>query len=217
MPARKAIVASAGALGALAATQRLATAVAGTRTPADVAVDMPGDDLVPAAGVVLDRATVLPAPAERVWPWLVQLGKERAGWYFPRSVERAIPPGRRGLRRIDPRWQQHDVGDRVPDWGLGNPLLELVDKQPPSSLVYLSLRDRAGGHGWPADPDAPTVLRMSWVLHLSDLTGDRSRLHLRVRAAAGGRVLRHLADPLDTATVLGLFAGLRERVGGQDQ
>lgn len=217
MTARRTLLASAGAFGAFAAAQRVARAVAGTRIPADVAVEMPGDDLVPTPGVVLDRATVLPAPAEHVWPWLVQLGKQRAGWYLPRSVERVIPPGRRGLRQIEPRWQSHDVGDRIPDWGPGSPLLELVDAQPPSTLVYLSLRDRADGQRWPAEPDAPTVLRMSWVLHLSDLTGDRSRLHLRVRATAEGWLLRHLADPLDTATVLGLFAGLRERLAAAEQ
>ena len=55
---------------------------------------LPGDDLV-VADVVMDRGFDLPAPPDEVWPWLVQLGKRRAGWYLPGSVERLVPPSRR--------------------------------------------------------------------------------------------------------------------------
>src|ERR1700722_5204720 len=44
----------------------------------------PGDALVAPADVVMDRAFTVPGPVEQVWPWLVQLGKRRAGWYLPR-------------------------------------------------------------------------------------------------------------------------------------
>ena len=77
---------------------------------------LPGDDLV-AADVVMDRGFDLPAPPEDVWPWLVQLGKRRAGWYLPASVERLVPPSRRALRHVEPRWLVHEVGDVIPDWG----------------------------------------------------------------------------------------------------
>ena len=54
-------------------------------TDDEVAASLPGDAIVPDARVVIDRATTLAAPPERVWPWIVQLGKRRAGWYFPRG------------------------------------------------------------------------------------------------------------------------------------
>ena len=50
----------------------------------------------------MDRAFTLDAPVELVWPWFVQLGKRRAGWYLPRRIERFIPPPRRAIRTIDP-------------------------------------------------------------------------------------------------------------------
>jgi hypothetical protein len=59
--------------------------------PEDVARGLPGDDLIPRPDVVMDRAFDLPAPSEEVWPWFVQLGKKRAGWYLPRNVERFSP------------------------------------------------------------------------------------------------------------------------------
>ena len=60
-------------------------------TPAEWAATLPGDDLVDPADVVMDRAFSLPAPPDTVWPWLVQLGKRRAGWYLPRWVDRVLP------------------------------------------------------------------------------------------------------------------------------
>ncbi|HEY2192382.1 MAG TPA: hypothetical protein VGH76_08775 [Actinomycetospora sp.] len=57
-------------------------------TPDEVAARLPGDDLVPDAQVTMDRAFDLPAVPEILWPWLAQLGKQRAGWYLPAGVER---------------------------------------------------------------------------------------------------------------------------------
>src|SRR6476469_5142595 len=70
-----------------------------------------GDELVAPAHVVMDRAFTVPGPPEAVFPWFVQLGKQRAGWYLPRSVERFVPTGRRALRHLDPRYQDLRVGD----------------------------------------------------------------------------------------------------------
>jgi hypothetical protein len=41
---------------------------------------MPGDDLIPGAASTT-RAVTVAAPPEQVWPWLVQLGYGRGGWY----------------------------------------------------------------------------------------------------------------------------------------
>jgi hypothetical protein len=36
---------------------------------------LPGDELLPAAALIMDRQARLPAAPEQVWPWLLQLGK----------------------------------------------------------------------------------------------------------------------------------------------
>ena len=69
-------------------------------TASERSAALPGDGLVAPADVVMDRAFSLPAPPDVVWPWLVQLGKRRAGWYLPRWVERLVPRSRRGLRHL---------------------------------------------------------------------------------------------------------------------
>ncbi len=50
----------------------------------------------------MDRAFTLDAPVDVVWPWFVQLGKQRSGWYLPRKLERLIPSRRHALRSIEP-------------------------------------------------------------------------------------------------------------------
>ncbi len=65
---------------------------------------MAGDGIIARPDVVMDRAVTVAAPPAAVWPWLVQLGKKRAGWYLPAAAERFVPPRRRAAWRIDPAW-----------------------------------------------------------------------------------------------------------------
>jgi len=50
-------------------------------TAAEVAGSMPGDALLPRAQFRATRAITIDAPPEAVWPWLVQVGCQRAGFY----------------------------------------------------------------------------------------------------------------------------------------
>ena len=63
------------------AAPRWLAAVEATR--AEIDGPLLGDDVVPEPDVVMDRAFTLAATPEQTWPWLVQLGKQRAGWYLP--------------------------------------------------------------------------------------------------------------------------------------
>lgn len=170
--------------------------------PDEVAARLPGDGIVPDAQVTMDRAFDLPAPPETVWPWLAQLGKNRAGWYFPTWVERAIPPRRRALRRIDPTLQHLAPGAVVDDWGGRDATFTIVDHTPPTTLVHRSERG---------------ALRISWAIVVRP-DDDGSRVHLRFRIAGVRRVwlVRTGGELMDLATVAGLAAGLRERVAGPE-
>lgn len=174
-------------------------------TDAEIAAPLPGDDLVAGARVVIDRAATLPAPPEAVWPWLVQLGRRRAGWYLPVWIEAVLPRGRRGLRRLDPRWQNLAVGDVIPDWGGADATFEVALLEPPRALVHRSERGRRG-----RDP-----IELSWALVLTPVPAG-TRLHLRLRISALGRrapaLLATAGGLVDLATVAPLFAGLTERL-----
>ncbi|MEV6492875.1 hypothetical protein AB0M20_30275, partial [Actinoplanes sp. NPDC051633] len=79
-------------------------------TPAEVAAPMPGDDLLPGAQYRATRAITVNAPPAEVWPWLVQVGVGRGGWYADDLLDNL---GRPSLRRIVPALQDLHVGQRL--------------------------------------------------------------------------------------------------------
>ena len=64
------------------------------------------------------RSRVIDAPPAAVWPWLVQMGYDRGGWYAIDVLEKAFGVGRfatgRSARRVEPSLQGLTVGDRMP-------------------------------------------------------------------------------------------------------
>ena len=190
---------------------------------ADIARSLPGDELIPDPELEIDRASVIGASAADLWPWIVQLGKGRAGWYMPRAIERLAvwPPRKRASRTIVEDLQSLAPGDRVADWGPGDPLFEVVSLEPARALVYLSRRDRTHEWGWPAaDAPATDVMAFSWALVIEPVDAGSSRLHIRLRGGFGRRgPLRPLAAAFgglfDYVTIVLLFAGLRERLASQ--
>lgn len=50
-------------------------------TDAEVSGPVPGDEIVPKASFNATRAITIEAPPEQVWPWIVQMGYRRAGFY----------------------------------------------------------------------------------------------------------------------------------------
>ena len=51
-----------------------------------------GDDIVPKPQVVTNHAITIDAPRDCVWPWLVQMGWRRAGWYTAYWIDKAAIP-----------------------------------------------------------------------------------------------------------------------------
>ncbi len=163
---------------------------------------LPGDELIPDANVVFDRSRELAATPEEIWPWLVQLGKRRAGWYLPATVERFLPPSRRAARALDPGWLALRVGERIPDYGGPNAQLEVASFAVAQALVY-----RAERRGAP----------FSWALTLEPLAPGRTRAHLRFRGRLKSVGWRHRAiawigDQFDRITGELMLRGLEERV-----
>ena len=175
-------------------------------TAEEVARELPGDEVVPDAMVVMDRAFTLRGSAADVWPWFVQLGKRRAGWYLTGAVERAIPRSRRALRRLDPEFLGLRVGDVIPDCGGRDATFQVVRLEPPGVLVHRSTRG---------------ATNLSWAIVLRDVgtvEEPRTRVALRLRLSPVRHVwlARTAGGLIDALTIIALAAGLRERLAGGD-
>jgi hypothetical protein len=74
--------------------------------------DLPGDELLP-QGRSTTYAISIAAPAESVWPWLVQIGRGRGGFYTYTAIERLLGADIDNLDRIDPGLQTLKPEDRI--------------------------------------------------------------------------------------------------------
>jgi hypothetical protein len=141
-------------------------------------LQLPGDGIVEDPEVVTDHAITIDAPPAAVWPWLVQMGWGRGGWYTARWVDRLLfPANAASADRIIPELQDIDVGTFIPD---GPPhtecglIVEQIERERAlvlhsNSHLPKSWRDHA-------------TLDWSWAFVLTPLDdGRRTRFHFRSR------------------------------------
>jgi hypothetical protein len=79
-------------------------------TDAEVKRSMPGDEIVGKPSFNATRAVTIHAPAQNIYPWIVQMGVTRAGWY---SYDLLDNLGRRSAESILPEHQNIQVGDLI--------------------------------------------------------------------------------------------------------
>ncbi len=83
-------------------------------TAADRATHLPGDQVVPVAHYRIDHGITINAPVASVWPWLIQIGQDRGGFYSYTRLENAVGAQITNADRIVPAWQTRLVGELVP-------------------------------------------------------------------------------------------------------
>jgi hypothetical protein len=119
------------------------------------ALALPGDAPNRNPALEIQHAVTVNAPPEAVWPWLMQLGQDRAGFYSYDWLERAFGVDVRNVTEIRPEWQHRATGDRVratqPDYlggVLGRDLGWTVNELQPGRAMVL--------HPWGAFVLLPT-------------------------------------------------------------
>jgi hypothetical protein len=131
-------------------------------TDEEVAAPMPGDDLVPGCQYRTTRAVTINAPPRSVWPWLVQVGVGKAGFY---SLDLLDNLGRPSAAEILPEHQSLVVGQ----WVAMTPkpstatAFKVHSFEPERMLVW-------------AKPDS------TWVWRLTGHPAGSTRLVTRIRA-----------------------------------
>ena len=140
---------------------------------------LPGDELVHHPTVVTNHAVTIPAPPDRVWPWLVQMGWHRGGWYTARWVDRLLFPANwPSATELVPELQRPlTVGDRIPDGPPDTAWFVVEHVDPPHLLVLHSTTHLPAA--WRAR--LGVSIDWAWTFTLADAHNGGTRLLLRVR------------------------------------
>jgi hypothetical protein len=176
-------------------------------TKAECGRRLPGDELVAEPADVTTRAVTIHAPAEQVWPWLAQIGQDRAGLYSYDWLENLLGLRIHSVGEIHEEWQHLQVGDTV-------------------RLVPAGWLGMRGGVALPVarvDPGRALVLRQQppalpwnavWSFHLVPKGPARCRLISRSRSARRGRLARlaaQLMDPIALVMTRRMLLGIKAR------
>lgn len=160
--------------------------------------ELPGDDVVADAHVELTHAIEIDAPAAAVWPYLLQMGRGRAGWYSWDALDNGGAPS---APVVVPALQDVEVGDVLPTGDDPREGYAVLALDAPRALVLGVRMDRARKTSVAAGaPDPTKLLHVSWAFVLDELGADACRLTTRVRGRATPRafevVMGRIVNPV---------------------
>lgn len=171
-------------------------------TEDEATATLPGDDIVskPKAGYTL--AISINAPISNVWPWLVQMGQGRGGFYTHEWVENLIGADIRNADKIIPELQNLAVGDSIrltPDPYLGGQpgqYIVVAELQQPSALVFRQVLPNGAIGSW------------AYVLHSTE--DGTTRLVFRRRGSQPSLFDRFM-EPGYYFMDMGMLSGIKKR------
>ena len=132
-------------------------------TREEIRLNLPGEEVVSRPSFNATRAVTVDAKPEAIWPWLVQIGFGRAGWY---SYDLLDNLGRHSAQGIIPDLQHLEVGDLVPLGPGSDSGMRVKAFEPNRWLLWWDSKIRLTTWAWSLDP----------------MSDGRTRLLTRVRA-----------------------------------
>ena len=172
-------------------------------TAEEVARSMPGDDLVSSPSFCATRGITIQGRPDDIWPWLVQIGYGRAGFYGYDLIENlGSVSGIRSAGSILPELQRPKTGDVLPISAVASLVFDSI--HPDSYLI------------WRADT-TPSDGSFTWALYPVD--GHHTRLISRIRLRYHWTDRRILLDLFtefaDHVAVPRILMGIKGRVEGR--
>jgi hypothetical protein len=138
-------------------------------TAAEVRGSMPGDEVVRRAQFIATRAVTVDAPPDQVWPWIVQLGYGRAGFYTYDLIDNAGQPS---AERILDQFQHPVAGDLMP----------MYEELHGLAIAYtVTAFEKDEWLVWVHRPTPAEEPDSTWTWRLSPLPGGRTRLVTRMK------------------------------------
>jgi hypothetical protein len=168
-------------------------------TPEERAMRLPGDTAEPSA--YYTRAITVDAPPSAVWPWLLAIGQDRAGFYSYDWLENLTSADIHNADTLRPEWSQRAVGDRVP---MASPPLRHLGGE--VTLLTISL----------LEPDRVIAdLPGRFVLLPRDDGATRLLLREPLAIPERGGIAWAIWDPMHFVMEQRMLRGIKERAEGQ--
>jgi len=164
---------------------------------------MPGDEVVERPTFNATRAVTIAARPEEIWPWIVQMGVTRAGWY---SYDLLDNLGRPSARGIFPQLQNPMIGDVIPMSPDGKQGMYVKDFEQDRWMLWW---DGKGGMSW------------SWGLYPVDEGHTRliTRVRMRYKWLSPSILFDMLVEFTDIIMMRKSILGIKERaerIGGME-
>jgi hypothetical protein len=172
-------------------------------TDAELREKLAGDDLIADADLTATRAIDIDCSADRVWPWIAQLGQGRGGFYSYDRLENLLGCDIHSADHVVPEWQNREVGDEVrlaPKVGLTVAALE------PGEALVLSGGIALGQSDPPYD--------FTWSFVLQHPPDGSTRLIVREQYAYRRFWARFLVEPTEAVSFFmskKMLRGIRDR------
>jgi hypothetical protein len=176
---------------------------------------LPGDTFLPDAATQITRGITIAATPQAIWPWLVQMGCRRAGFY---GIDALDNDAVRSAREVHAELQKLAVGEVVPATPDGEDGFEVLAIEPGRALVMGGLYDADAKKQRAFSAARPEhYWQATWSFFLEPLDAATTRLHVRGRAAfpPTGRFHAEWIRPVHKLMQTAQLKHLAERVEGR--
>ena len=152
---------------------------------------LPGDELLPDASAQITQWVDVRAKPSAIWPWLVQMGGHRAGFY---SIDLLDNENVRSAHELHPELSRIRVGDVLPATRSSRDGFEVLRIVQNKELIVGGLFDPAAKKQLPfVTPRPESFWQVTWAFFLEERDEGTTRIHARARAAFSRSSTLHAA------------------------
>jgi hypothetical protein len=180
---------------------------------AERSLSLPGDEIVPEPKYETTHAVTIDAPPERVWPWLIQLGQGRGGFFSYDWIENLLRLDIHSVDRIVPELQSLATGDFISLAPDNNVPMWVVMLDPPKAMVLST--GKPGDRPMPGDY-LKGELAGSWAFVLEPIDEKTTRFIVRWRSnwqdsPLASALNRIFLEPAHCTMERGMMLGIKKR------
>ncbi|MEZ4941390.1 MAG: SRPBCC family protein [Saprospiraceae bacterium] len=159
---------------------------------------LPGDEIIPDTNYAITHQVAIEAPPSIVWPYLMQLGCDRAGWY---SIDLLDHGGAPSIDYLKPEWTDRQPGDRLAATPAQDDFFEVYQVSKNNFFVIGGEAEKASGVLKP--------FKMTWAFVLEPIGADATRLIVRAKMKSAPKWAEWLAGYVFYPPVHSLMTGVQ--------